>query len=75
MKIGFEVEATRTVTYEADREDLIDILQEDLDYEEEIPEDNKELVNLFVELGGTPYIESVDVELEADETILSVYEA
>ena len=28
MKIGFEVEATRTVTYEADREDLIDILQD-----------------------------------------------
>ena len=75
MKIGFEVEVIRTITYEADREDLIDILQEELDYEEEIPEDNKELVNLFVELGGTPYIESVDVELEADEAILSVYEA
>ena len=75
MKIGFEVEVIRTITYVADREDLIDILQEELDYEEEIPEDNKELVNLFVELGGTPYIESVDVELEADEAILSVYEA
>ena len=75
MKIGFEVEQIRAVTYEADREDLIDILQEDLDYEEEIPEDDKELVNLFVELGGTTYISSVSINQEADETILSVYEA
>lgn len=75
MKIGFEVEATRTVTYEADREDLIDILQEDLDYEGEIPEDDKELVKLFIKEGGTPYIESADVELEADEKLISVYEA
>lgn len=75
MKIGFEVEATRTVTYEADREDLIDILQEDLDYEGEIPEDDKELVKLFIEEGGTPYIESADVELEADEKLILVYEA
>ena len=75
MTIGFEVEATRTVTYEADREDLIDILQEDLDYEGEIPEDDKELVKLFIEEGGTPYIEPADVELEADEKLISVYEA
>ena len=75
MKIGFEVEATRTVTYEADREDLIDILQEDLDYEGEIPEDDKELVKLFIEEGGTPYIESADIDLNADEKLISVYEA
>lgn len=75
MTIEFEVEQTRTITFEADREDLIDILQEDLDYEGEIPEGDKELVNVFIKEGGTVYLSAINIDQNANETLLSVYEA
>ena len=66
-KVIFTTVETVAKVYEIDMEELKDLLVNDCFYEDELPTDTEELVDLFVEKEGTIYLTPVEQELEENK--------